>query len=72
MPKEANPYLHNAHGSAQTRKSVVAFLDVLGFTNRMHQAYEDGTNADLLCALRSALTAAGEAFRGDYTSTPLK
>jgi hypothetical protein len=60
MSKGANPYLQNATGNPQTRESVVAFLDVLGFTKEMSQAYKEGIHAGLLRDLRSALTSARE------------
>ncbi len=38
-----------------TRTSVVAFLDVLGFTNALKSSFESGTYLDLLREYRSAL-----------------
>lgn len=38
-----------------TRKSVVALLDVLGFTQRMKAAYLNGDARELLIRLREAL-----------------
>ncbi|MEK6408620.1 MAG: hypothetical protein AABN34_16960 [Acidobacteriota bacterium] len=70
MSKGENPYQRNADGAAVTRKSVVAFLDVLGFTTQMSQAYENATDADLLRDLRSALTSARDkAFPDLYPTT---
>jgi hypothetical protein len=58
-----NPYVQQGKPPT-TRKSVVAFLDVLGFTQSMRLAYAGGDAAQLLTSFRSALDDAYERFQG--------
>jgi hypothetical protein len=56
-----NPYL--VAGTAPAlRKSVVAFLDILGFVDEMKEAFKTKTAAQLLIRLRSAMDTAYENF----------
>ncbi|MGH9764120.1 MAG: hypothetical protein ACREAC_25070, partial [Blastocatellia bacterium] len=63
-----NPYLQDSNSSARTTRSIAVFLDVLGFSGRIVQAYKDNSDSTLLRDLRSALTSAGEAFAAPYPS----
>jgi len=62
MPHEDNPY-HVRGEPPRTQNSVVAVLDVLGFTDAMRAAYRSGDALKLLRNLRSALDRAYGHFK---------
>ena len=61
-----NPYVQEGNPPT-TQKSVVAFLDVLGFSQRMKDAYEQHSAAHLLTEFRAALDCAYQHFSDHVT-----
>jgi hypothetical protein len=57
-----HPY-YQANGVPKTKKSVVVFCDILGFSEEMRRAYIEGRADELLIKLRSALTESYELLR---------
>jgi hypothetical protein len=51
---QQGPY-YSSQGIAETKKSVVAFIDIMGFTEAMKRAHEENKSNELLNRLRSAL-----------------
>jgi hypothetical protein len=54
-PMSRNPY-HSENAEPALRRSVLAFFDILGYIKSAKDAYEAGTQAEMLKALYSALT----------------
>jgi hypothetical protein len=64
-----NPYLAGG-GAPRLRKSLVAFLDILGFASEMEEGFKNGTAADLLKRLRTALDRAWDSFTDELPGMP--
>src|SRR5258706_13765188 len=69
MGQPPNPYV-GASGPPRTRRSVTAFLDILGFGEQSRQSYKNSIANDLLQRLRAALDRALEAFRLKWPGRP--
>ena len=54
MNNTRNPYVKN-NGSPQLQKSVVAFVDILGFRELVKESFENGNGESLLNKLHTAL-----------------
>lgn len=67
MPELLNPY-HGTDGKPLIRKSVTAFLDILGFAQAIRNAALQGKQQEHLDALQTALTEAHRHFRADFAA----
>ena len=54
MNFKANPYVKK--GGPRLQKSVVAYVDILGYRNHVNKAFEKGSEDSLLKKLHMALT----------------